>query len=343
MINIKLLEQNIILIQRTLNSLQNDSELLEIKDILKNIKLWLIDNFNKINPSDQLLLQFVDKLNDQLNTWDLSPSIYFELVLNKSKLPNYIVSRGSMNYNSNTIQIQLDYDLINKMFKQKNNSDRYIKKIINDILQIIVHQYSHYDNFKHVRNAPYQKKKYIINNMWKKQQNYKNNHDANKIQHLAYATQVIHRLKEQGYTNSEIINMIKTGQIFKKSLLLKGIKNYSKETNDNKILKSILMYIYQMLNNKKENINESYDPPMSTKQIVKNNKQQLLNDPIHKWRAQTGIQLIHKQPTLEQLNRIYKNWLLMSDQMKAKSDKKSMQLFSLINIDHYKKLKREYK
>lgn len=86
-----------------------------------------------------------------------------------------------------------------------------------------------------------------------------------------------------------------------------------------------------------------YNPPMSKQQIVKNNKQHLLNDPIHKWRAQTGIQLIHKQPTLKQLNRIMKNWNLMSDQMKQKSDIKSIQLFGMTNVEHYNKLKVEYK
>ena len=104
-----------------------------------------------------------------------------------------------------------------------------------------------------------------------------------------------------------------------------------------------------MINNKilEENIrliqNVLYDPPASKQWIIKNNKQHLLNDPIHKWRAQTGIQLIHKQPSLKQLNRIMSNWNLMSDYMKQKSDIKSIQLFGMTNVEHYNKLKAEYK
>ena len=246
----ELLKQNIMLIQRTLNSLQDDEVLLEIKRRLNIVKEWLIANYNNIHPSDQLLIQFVEKLNEYLNTWDLEVSVYFELSLTKCKIPNYIVSAADINYNNNTIQLQLDYDCINALFKQKHDSDRYIRKIMLDIIQVIVHQYAHYIDFRHIKKLPYQKRVYIANNMRKRQQHYKENHDTYKSQQLAYATQIIHRLSEQGYTNSEIVNMIKSGQILKKSILLKFIKKYSKNVNGPKIIKSILIYIYQMLNNK---------------------------------------------------------------------------------------------
>lgn len=44
-----------------------------------------------------------------------------------------------------------------------------------------------------------------------------------------------------------------------------------------------------------EEIKESYGEDLYNK---------LKNDPIHSWRANTGIELIHKEPTLEELNRI---------------------------------------
>lgn len=37
-----------------------------------------------------------------------------------------------------------------------------------------------------------------------------------------------------------------------------------------------------------------------------------MNDPVHKWRAESGIELIHKEPTKKEFDRIFKNWQLMS-------------------------------
>lgn len=61
----------------------------------------------------------------------------------------------------------------------------------------------------------------------------------------------------------------------------------------------------------------------------------LKNDDIHVWRARTGIELIHKEPSMDELNRIWKNWKLMSDQMKRISDEKSMSVFGKTNKDHF--------
>ena len=65
----------------------------------------------------------------------------------------------------------------------------------------------------------------------------------------------------------------------------------------------------------------------------------LANDPVHKWRAETGIELIHKEPTEEELDRIWKNWQLMPQNMKDISDKKSIEMFGCTNAEHYNKLK----
>lgn len=68
----------------------------------------------------------------------------------------------------------------------------------------------------------------------------------------------------------------------------------------------------------------------------------LLNDPVHLWRAETGIELIHKEPTLDERKRIWKNWNEMSDEMKKKSDEKSLELFLKDNNAHNEEIMREW-
>ena len=89
-----------------------------------------------------------------------------------------------------------------------------------------------------------------------------------------------------------------------------------------------------------------YERPYTYQEIVENygkeTADRLMKDPAHRWRAQTGIELIHKEPNLKELNRIWKNWNYMTDDMKNKSDKKSYELFNLDNKDNYNKLKKEY-
>ena len=90
------------------------------------------------------------------------------------------------------------------------------------------------------------------------------------------------------------------------------------------------------------NINESYDPPYNAEQIRQNygedTYKRLIKDPAHKHRMDTGIELIHKEPTDTELERIWKNWQLMSDKDKKESDRKSVELFGMTNAEHYKKL-----
>lgn len=78
-----------------------------------------------------------------------------------------------------------------------------------------------------------------------------------------------------------------------------------------------------------EEINQNYSKEMAEK---------LLKDHIHLWQAETGIELIHKEPTKEELIRIWNNWNEMSDEMKKKSDKKSFELFGKTNEEHYNEL-----
>ena len=89
-----------------------------------------------------------------------------------------------------------------------------------------------------------------------------------------------------------------------------------------------------------------YDPPYSAKQVKEKYGyeiyKRLRKDPAHKWRMDTGIELIHKEPTLRELLRIQKNWDLMSEEQKMLSDRKSMELFGQTNKEHFNSLLPEY-
>ena len=97
---------------------------------------------------------------------------------------------------------------------------------------------------------------------------------------------------------------------------------------------------------KLNSIIEVYDPPYNIQQIKDNYGEQLANklikDPAHKWRAENGIELIHKEPTKKELKRIYKNWHYMTPEQKSKSDEYSLKLFGKNNKDHYKELIKQY-
>ena len=97
---------------------------------------------------------------------------------------------------------------------------------------------------------------------------------------------------------------------------------------------------------RKNNKEAKYDPPYSAKQVKEKYGdkifKRLQKDPAHKWRMDTGIELIHKEPTLSELLRIRKNWDLMSKEQKMISDKKSIELFGLTNKEHFKFLLWEY-
>lgn len=81
-----------------------------------------------------------------------------------------------------------------------------------------------------------------------------------------------------------------------------------------------------------------YDPPLSYDKLPDH----LKNDEVHAWRAKTGIELIHKEPTIEEMERIWNNWNAMTDKQKAISDKKSIELFGMDNCTHYWSLAKEY-
>ena len=81
-----------------------------------------------------------------------------------------------------------------------------------------------------------------------------------------------------------------------------------------------------------------YQPPYNTEEIKKYYSEKaslLLNDPVHIWRAETGIELIHREPTREEQVRIWQNWNEMTDEMKRVSDKISIELFGKDNVAHH--------
>lgn len=80
---------------------------------------------------------------------------------------------------------------------------------------------------------------------------------------------------------------------------------------------------------------EEYEKPYDIK-ILKEKYPKLLDDPVHKWRAKTGIELIHKEPDFQEQKRIFYNWLVMSKSLQEKSDNKSKQLFDgMTNLEHH--------
>lgn len=95
-----------------------------------------------------------------------------------------------------------------------------------------------------------------------------------------------------------------------------------------------------------ENEIDQYDPPYNADEVIAKYGMDVYNrlaqDPAHKFRMDTGIELIHEEPSLEELNRIHNNWQLMSDQQKEISDKKSIELFGVNNEDHYIQLLSKY-
>ena len=80
-----------------------------------------------------------------------------------------------------------------------------------------------------------------------------------------------------------------------------------------------------------------YDPPLDY-ETLKKEYPELADCPIHSWRAKTGIELIHEEPTREELERIWLNWNKMSHSQKEISDAKSFELFGKNNKEHYEEL-----
>lgn len=108
--------------------------------------------------------------------------------------------------------------------------------------------------------------------------------------------------------------------------------------------------IVEVLEDKKEEIGslkEStstniYSRPYTRKEILDNYGKdihdKLMKDPAHTFRADTGIELIHQEPSKDELDRIMDEWDKMSNSDKKKSDEMSIKLFGKDNKSHFKEL-----
>jgi len=85
----------------------------------------------------------------------------------------------------------------------------------------------------------------------------------------------------------------------------------------------------------------AYSPPYNP-DVLAGKYPQLANCPIHTWRASTGVELVHKEPDVKELQRIYRNWQRMPDDLKAVSDARSIELFGKTNEEHYQELLSQY-
>jgi len=88
-----------------------------------------------------------------------------------------------------------------------------------------------------------------------------------------------------------------------------------------------------------------YQKPNTIREIRENYPEiaeKLIKDPVHRWRAETGIELVHEEPTKQELERIWRNWQEMNNELKQTSDQKSQELFGLDNKEHYLKLIAKY-
>ena len=93
---------------------------------------------------------------------------------------------------------------------------------------------------------------------------------------------------------------------------------------------------------------EKYEPPYNAEQMRQNGYSEdtikkLEADPVHKWRMDTGIELIHREPSKSELMRIWKNWQQMTSEQKKKSDAKCKELFGCDNKTLYDFLIVQYK
>lgn len=69
--------------------------------------------------------------------------------------------------------------------------------------------------------------------------------------------------------------------------------------------------------------------------------ERLRHDEVHRWRAITGLELIHLEPDQKELARILANWKLLPSKLKAISDAKAKQLFGVTNLQNYEIVKVE--
>ena len=91
-----------------------------------------------------------------------------------------------------------------------------------------------------------------------------------------------------------------------------------------------------------------YSPPYNEAQMKKAGYGDdliaaLMQDPAHGWRASTGIELVHMEPDVWEQIRVWRNWNLMSDEMKDKSNTKAVELFGIDNKEMFSRCMRHWR
>ena len=84
-------------------------------------------------------------------------------------------------------------------------------------------------------------------------------------------------------------------------------------------------------------LTSKYEPPYPI-EYLQEHYPNLLQDPAHRWRAEKGIELIHREPSKSEQLRIWENWQQMSPAQKEQSDKQSLKLFGMTNQEHHRAL-----
>lgn len=129
-----------------------------------------------------------------------------------------------------------------------------------------------------------------------------------------------------------IINAAKKGED-KKTVAQRIYKKYNINPNNPKHAQKVKM-VQSEIDKAYRQVRSKYEPPYPLHKLPLH----LREDPVHRWRAGTGIELIHEEPTWAEFQRIRRNWELMTPTRKAISDIKSRELFGMDNLTHYKKL-----
>ena len=88
-----------------------------------------------------------------------------------------------------------------------------------------------------------------------------------------------------------------------------------------------------------ENFPNSYERPYPISRLSDATK----ICPIHRWRAETGIELIHQEPDLQEFNRIVQNWQKMTDEQKRISNEKSIELWGKDNMSRVPDIYEHYR
>jgi hypothetical protein len=82
---------------------------------------------------------------------------------------------------------------------------------------------------------------------------------------------------------------------------------------------------------------DTYSPPYPLEKLSLH----LHNDSVHRWRADSGIELIHQEPDDTEQQRIWKNWQLMDQSQKDRSDKMARALFGLTNSQMNERIRKK--